>query len=382
MKRQDAKLYEELAKFSLCYALSDHKEADDVETRRGPMREIDIPGLKSSILNEEVRPGDIVEGEALASEFAAIYHPRAYYPSYPLGEIRAALREGKSAPETSPHYLPASRPPPLPDGWSIAFLFPTDKDALDRPDFPAHIRDVLTRDYQRMPLLLPPGREVEWGRVRFSARIVELRYDSLKNKAGMSENSYEVYSARGLTYFLAPESIEVVGERGSLRGSLYTEISLPQAGDWGKVTEILEGVVRDTVESIYPECRRGERQEEGCYLPYTGFHVMRFRRRLFCLVYDPVFVIFRAPRLVGLYASCDLLGRLEESSSLFERFVVAFCDELESGLVLEAVPRIETSYDNRLTWARERGALRGAVFDRLEEEHPYLGATLKWLRGD
>ena len=382
--RERRGLADEILRFSLCFALSEHARAFEIKGRHRAVSGMDVAGIKAGILGESVRAGDEVEGEALACGCAAVYQPRAYYPPYFLGEMRAALRRGENPPSASPHYLPVSAVPPLPDGWRITFLLPGDKEAFDRPDFPAHVRDVLTRDYLRMPLLIPPGEDPGWGRIRFRARVLQLRRDTMDRLAGLGERSYDAYAARGLTHFLQPLEMELEPgkEHPTLRGSLFAEVSFLEEPGWERVMGVLEGAVRGTVEEVFPECPRGEKQEMGCYLPHTGFHVVQFRRKLFALVFDPVITVFRSPDLVGLYLPCDLMRDLEKSASLFEGFVSRFAAVMEESLGLSTSPRVEAAYDNRLPWARDGGALRGASFLKVEEEHPFLKPTLDWLRGD
>jgi len=375
-------LAEEISKFSFCFALSEHRRAAETRGRAKSFSGLDVAAIKAGILGEAMRAGDEVEGEALASSFTAIYQPRAYYPSYFLGEMRAALRRGESPPPASPHYLPVSKLPPLPDGSHIEFLYQRDKAAFDRPDFPAHVRDVLTRDFMRIPLLVAPQQEVGQGRIHFRARLLRLDRDTAYRLAGLGDNSYNVYSARGLTHFLQPLEVETLDAEPSLRGSLFTELSCGEEPGWDKVISLLEEKVRGEVEEVFPPCARGEREELGCYLPHSGFHVTRFRRRLFAMVYDPVIVVFRAPRLLGLYLPSELARGRVEAAVLFEEFVVRIASAMERGLRLAAPLRVETAYDNRLPWARRQGALQGPVFDPLAEEYPFLKPTLRWLRGD
>ncbi|RJP31575.1 MAG: hypothetical protein C4536_07755 [Actinobacteria bacterium] len=380
--RERKTLAEEISKFSFCFALSEYRRALEAKGRARSFSGMDVAGIKAGILGEALRAGDEVEGEALASPYTAIYQPRAYYPSYFLGEMRAALRRGESPPSASPHYLPVNRLPPLPDGSRIVFLYQRDKSAFDRPDFPAHVRDVLTRDYMRIPLLVPPGQEAGRGLVRFRVRILQLDRDTAYGYAGLGDRSYEAYSARGLTHFLQPLEQRMANAGNSLRGSLFAELRLDGEPGWDRVTGMLEDTVRDVVEEVFPPCTRGEREEFGCYLPHSGFHVTRFKRRFFALVYDPVIVIFRAPHLVGVYLPGELSREAEEPASRFEEFALGFASAITAGLGLSSHPRVETAYDNLLPWARERGALRGPAFDLLGEEHPFLRPTLKWLRGD
>lgn len=374
-------LADEIAKLSLCFSLSAHEKAIDMKGRRRKLSGTDVVGIKAGILSEGLRPGDEVEGDGILSRFAAIYHPRAYYPSYFLGEMRAELRRGQNAPLASPHYLPVSDPPPLPDGSRLAFLFPPEKDSFDRPDYPANVRDVLTRDYPRIPLVFPEADKPVEGRIRFKARLRQLSRASMEELVGVGERSYDTYSARGITQFLEPLETEATGELMPLRGSLFAEMSIPGEPGWDRVMGLLEDAICGTVEAVFPPCPRGERQEMGCYVPHTGFHVVRFRRRLFGLVFDPVIAVFRSPNLFGLYLPCDLLGDVEDSSSIFERFVQGFAGDIEAGLGLASPLAVEIAYNNRLPWAAARGALKGDAFRKVGEEHPFLEPTLDWLRG-
>jgi hypothetical protein len=381
-RREKRTLAEEISKFSLCFALSEHRRAAEGMGRKKSHSGLDVAGIKAGILADAMRAGDEVEGTALASPFTAIYQPRAYYPSYLLGEMRAAIRRGESPPPASPHYLPVSALPPLPDDSCIVFLYQEEKAAFDRPDFPAHVRDVFTRDYMRMPLLVPPQQDVAQGRIRFRARLLRLDRDSAYRLAGIGENSYESYSSRGLTFFLQPLELETLAVEPGLRGALFAELSLEGEPGWESVVETLERVVCGVVEEVFPPCERGEREEPGCYLPHSGFHVTRFRRRLFALVYAPVIVVFRAPNLLGLFLPGELMSGHLEHASLFESFALRLSSSLRDGLGFHSLPRVEIAYDNRLPWAREGGTLRGPSFDPLPVEYPFLRPTLEWLRGD
>ena len=380
--RERRTLAEEISKFAFCFALSEHRRAVESRGKSRLFSGLDVAGIKAGILGESMRAGDEVEGEAVVCGYAAIYQPRAYYPAYFLGEMRAALRRGESPPAASPHYLPVSTLPRLPDGSHVTFLYQRDKAAFDRPDFPAHVRDILTRDYLRMPLLVPPGQDAGRGLMRFSARVLRLDRDTAYRLIGLRDNSYEAYSARGFTHFLQPLELEELDAKHSLRGSLFAEMSFAEEPAWEKVTGLLEERVQDIVQGVFPPCERGEREEMGCYLPRSGFHVTRFKRRFFALVYDPVVVIFRAPRLMGVYLPSEILQGREEAALLFEEFVLAFSSAMAEGLGHSSPPGVETAYDNLLPWARERGALRGEAFEGLLEDHPFLVPTLYWLRGD
>ena len=381
-QRERRTLADELAKFSLCFALSEYGRAVGERRGRKLLSGLDIAAIKAGILGETIRAGDEVEGEALASEFAAIYQPRAYYPAYLLGEMRAALRRGDEPPAASPHYLPVSCLPPLPDGSRVTFLFQADKTAFDRPDFPAHVRDVLTRDYTRIPMVVPPQQPELLGRIRFRARLLRLDRDTAYRLTALGEKAYEAYSARGLTHFLQPLEMDVLeeGEDSFLRGSLFAEMSCPEDPDWERVLDVLEETVCAAVDALFPGLERGERSEPGCHLPHSGFHVTRFRRRFFALVFDPVIVIYRAPRLLGVFMPSEL-GRGDETArSGFGEVAVRIADGMRKGLGLTSPLRVDIAYDNRLDWAGEREALRGKVFDSLMEEHPFLRTTLEWLR--
>jgi len=380
-RRKRDPLAEELGKFTICYALSEHACAEGGGGRPRRLTGLDVTGIKEGIFREILREGDVVEGEGILSPYSAIYQPRAYYPAYVMGEMRAALRRGEEAPTASPHYLPVSLLPALPDGWRVAFLYPAGKRSFERPDFPAHLRDVLTRDYQRMPFLLPPGMEPRWGGIGFRARLMKLSRETMRRLAGMGEDAYLAYAARGLVHFLVPEELEAVPGEVAPRGSLFAEVSFAEIAPWERACLSLEASLREAVEEAFPPCARGEREEAGCYLPRSGHHVFRFRSRLFAVVYDPVIAVMRAPALLGIYLPADLGETHGEAHSRFQRLVERLLPLLESGLQAPLPARVEVAYDNRLPWAREREALSGPLYQQLENRYTFLGPTLRWLRG-
>ncbi|MBC7246149.1 MAG: hypothetical protein H5T73_00005 [Actinobacteria bacterium] len=379
-RRRDV-LAEEIGKFSLCCALGEHEEAKRKRFRGRKFSRLDVAGIKEGIFRGDIQEGDEVEGEGTLSPYAAVYQPRAYYPAYVMGEVRAALRRGQPPPQTSPHYLPVSQLPPLPDGWRIRFLYPARKEAFDRPDFPAHVRDVLTRDYQRIPFLLPPGSEELRGRVRFRARLLQLGRDAMSRYSGMGENTYDAYAARGILHFLEPLELEE-GERDiSLRGSLFAEVSFAEDIDRGEIGRRLEELVCGVASEIFPECRRGAREDGGCYLPESGHHVLRFRSRLLALVYDPVIAVYRSPRLLGIYLPGELGDGGGDLRRRWESLAHALLSRLEREFTPHSPVRVEMCHDPRAYWARERGVMSGPDFLGLEEKRPFLAHTLRWLRG-
>lgn len=379
-RRRDV-LAEELGKFAICYALAEHASAEGGKFRPRRFSSLDVMRVKEGVLKGTLREGDEVEGEGILSPFSAVYQPRAYYPSYVMGEMRAALRRGEKAPSTSPHYLPVSLLPELPDGHRIAFLYPAEKRSFERPDFPAHVRDVLTRDFQRIPMLLPPGRDSMWGMVRFRARLMKLGAETMRRLTGMTEEAYEAYAGRGLVHFLDPVELTEAGQEVSLRGSLFAELSLAEVPSWERACQSLEASLREAVEWTFPPCARGEREEAGCYLPHTGHHVFWFRSRLFAVVYAPVIAVMRSPALLGIFLPADLSGSDQEAHSRFGGLVDRLVFLLESDLEAPVPARVELAYDNRLPWAREREALSGPRFQELEARYPFLAPTLRWLRG-
>lgn len=361
-------LADEIGKFALCFAFSRRDQAPSTG-RPHKVSGLDIAEIKSAILSQSIGAGDEIEGEGVLSRFAAVYSPRAYYPSYFLGEMRAELRAGAGIPSASAHYLPVSCLPPLPDGYCLSFLFPVDKTEFERPDFPSNIRDVMTRDYLHFPLVSLPDERVE-GRIRFKARLRQLSRETMHDLAGVGEKPYESYSARGLTYYLEPLEVEATGREQGLRGSLFAEMAIPGNPGWHPVAGILESLICQAVEAVFPRCERGERQELTCYLPQSGHQVVRFRRRLFGLVYDPVVVLFRAPNLLGLYLPCDLRVEIDSSARLFEDFVAEVAGRLETELQLDWPLTVEIAYDNRAPWARARGALESRSFRMVSEDYP------------
>ena len=371
-------LADEVFKFALCFALSDHDRALGARAGRRTHSDMDARHIKAGILGERVRAGDEIEGYGIIANFAAIYSPLAYYPSYFLGEIKAELREGAGAPPASPNYLPVSELPPFADGSRISFLFPPEKTAYTRSDLPGNIRDVLTRDYANIPLVRGSEQRLA-GRVRFRARLRKLSSESMVQLAGVGERSYESFAARGLTHFLEPLEVVATGKPSGLRGSLFAEMRVPGNTDWDSVVPILEESIYRAVEAVFPSCERGECVEIPCYLPETGHQVVRFRRRLFGLVYDPVFALFRSPDLLGLYLPCDLFEGMEATASLFERFVEDVAKAVEKDLELGMPLKVEIAYDNRLSWARMREAMRGESFRKVGQMYPVLEPTLEWL---
>lgn len=379
-RRKRNLLAEEMGKFTMCYALSGHASAEGRGRRGGTFAGLEVQRIKEGIFREVLREGDTVEAEGVLNPYAAIYQPRAFYPAYVMGEIRDSLRRGEPPPPTSPHYLPVSRLPELPDGLRISFLYPARKADFDRPDFPAHVRDVLTRDFPRLPVLLPGDDGQVGGRVRLRARLLRLDRELLRRLAGIGEEAYAAYASRGLVYFLEPLEMERV-ESLPLRGSLFAEISLAMPSSWERSCASLDLLLRETVEEVFPPCERGDREEGTCYLPRGGHHVFRFRSRLFALVYHPAIAVLRSPGLLGLFLPADLDGAEEEPHLLFRRLVEGMMERLAAELGGAAGCRMEVAYDNRLPWVRERGALVGPDFAALGEEYPFMAPTLDWLRG-
>ncbi len=369
-----------MGKYAMLYALAEHASAEVGKSRPRRFSGLDVLRVKEGLLKETLREGDELEGEGILSPYSAVYQPRAYYPAYVMGEVRSALRRGEEVPSTSPHYLPVSVLPELPDGHRIAFLYPPEKRSFERPDFPAHVRDVLTRDFHRIPLIIPPGLDVGWGMVKFRARLMRLSRDTMRRLAGLTEEAYMAYAARGLVHFLEPAEV-AAGPKVFLRGSLFAEVCLAEIRRWERACLSLETALREAVEYSFPACERGEREEAGCYLPQTGHHVFRFRNRLFAVVYAPVIAVMRAPSLLGVFLPADLSGSDPEVHSRFEGLVNRLLSLLESYLETPVSARVELAYDNRLAWARQREVLSGPRFQELEERYPFLAPTLQWLRG-
>ncbi len=373
---------EEISRFSLCYVLGEREGLMGADREGGTHAHMDVGSLKAAIFSGAVSPGDVVEGEGFLGHYAAVYRPRAHYPQYVLGEMRAALRRGEDEPAASPHFLPVSRMPLFADGRRACFLYPLAKRAFDKPDFPAHVREVLTRDYQRIPMLLPPGMEPLAGKAFFRGRLLQVGREAAHRLAGLGDRSYDTYSARGMVSFLEADELQVLDVEASLRGSLFVEASLPVDVDWGRAVEALERETRGAVEMVFPPCERADEPRADCALPQGGYHLTRFRRRLFAMVYDPVIAVFRAPRLLGIYLPCDLPREEDAAEKLFAAFAIHLFGALEEALALPEPVRVDVAYDNTLSWTRERGAMKGPDFKRVEEEHPFLIPTLRWLRGE
>ncbi len=277
--RGERGMAEELSRFALAFALCEREGAVGGDAHGRVHARMDVASLKAGIFSGAVSPGDVVEGEAVAGPYAAVYRPRAHYPQYVLGEMRAALRRGESEPAASPHFLPVSRLPLSADGRRVCFLHPLAKKAFDRPDFPAHVREVLTRDYHRIPVLVPPGFESARGEVFFRGRLLRVGRETAHRLAGLGDRSYDAYSARGMLSFLEAMELEVIDGGASLRGSLFAEASLPAEPGWEEMVGVLEREVRVTVEEVFPPCEREGEPRADCALPHGGYHLTRFRRR-------------------------------------------------------------------------------------------------------
>lgn len=379
LKRELERLRRELGKFQLLFALSHHREIASGQRSKRAWKGMDVEALKAGILREEISPGDRVEGRGILSPYAAIYQPRAFYPKYVLGEIKAAMQRGEGEPAVSPHFLPASRLPRLPDGWNIAFLYLDGEGALTRPALPADLREVLVRHYPVLLALLPPGSADVFGRVSFKGQIYRIDHEYLERPLGMREEAYRVYSNRGIVFFLSMEEVELLGKAG-LRGSLFLELSLPpEAG------EALSGDgFRDLFCSAVEECLgESEREREpSCgYLPLTGYQELRFRSRLTGVVDSPFYAVFRAPTSLGLYFPCELTGQVGEGETLLSALLEAM-EEKASGTVSPTRWSIDLCSDSSSPLRRERGVLRGPLFRRLEAEWPEVGPLISWLRGE
>ncbi len=377
MEKELERWKRELGKFQLLFALSHHR---DIVKRYRPGKKwkgVDVEVLKAAILREEISPGDQVEGMGVLNPYAAIYEPRAFYPKYVLGEIRAAMQRGEGSPLVSPHFLPASRLPRLPGGWRIAFLYPEATEALTRPALPADVREVLVRHYPILPALLPPGMEADFGRVTFRGWIFRLDHGHLEEALGMREEVYRAYSQRGIVYFLVLEELAPRG-KGDLRGSLFLELSLPPESGKALVGDGFRDLFCSAVEECLGE-ERGEREPSCGYLPLTGYQELRFRSRLTGVVDSPFYGIFRAPASLGLYLPCELVDGADEGMELLSSLLAVM--EREAGKA--GVPqgwRLDFCSDASSTFWKEREPLRGPLFSRLEEEWPGAGPLLSWLR--
>ncbi len=134
-----------------------------------------------------------------------MHHPRAYYPEMFLGDLRATTPKNGKAEGASclPHVLPVVRLPELPDGWEIRFLYPGSNGLFQYYEHPHRLMDVLTRDYLRIPVLLPPGGH-PGGMVRFRARLLEMRQEQLEDYVHLDPREAQAYAVRGLNLFLTP----------------------------------------------------------------------------------------------------------------------------------------------------------------------------------
>jgi hypothetical protein len=369
----------EIAKFSLCFAVYRQHERE-LESGGGVCGavKLTLAGLKDLLREEAPAAGIVVEMEGVLSPFSAVYTPRAFYPPYIQGEIRRAMQGCGDFPRVPLHFRPVNRLPASEEIGRLVFLYPPGRRDFERPDFPVDTRDVLTRDFLRFPLLLPPGWDPEPGRVRLRAKVVQVEREILEKCLPMGEKTYLAYLRRGLVHYLFPLDMERTAEPPPATGTLFAELSLEggkRPGAW------LEEVLCPAVEAVFPGRDRGEKKEEGWCLPGAGFHVAGFRGRFASLVYEPAYFLFRAPSSLGVYLPWDLHRDLAEGESRLRSLV----EEVIAGLGGEgkaAEPRLRFTFDNTLTWARERGALGGDEFRALIRFHPPLAPVVSWLRGD
>ncbi len=378
----------ELAKYGFFYAFSDHRRARGREPGRiFPTHKMkSLTGLKSLFRRQMLYPGTMVEGRGVLSPFISLYRPRAHYPQMILGGLRSTSEEAGEKSSSLPHILPVIKLPPLPDGNLIYFLYPEDAELFHRYEFPQDLREVLTRDYLRVPLLLPPEYAGAEGVVEFRARLLELREESLRPHASIGGKAYQGYSLRGLTLFLS-----LVEEDGYLqelpeipygaRGALFVESRVSPL-NIESVESSVEAALKCCAEELFPEERQGERKEGTKIDHQTDHHFLRFRNRLFAFIYKPLIAVYRYPHYFSLYMPLPLQPEvLKEKELLFEKAYGRLTQTISrTEEWSEAQFTVDFVHDASLPFWRERGVLRNDLFLRVLREKPFLKATLDWLR--
>jgi hypothetical protein len=318
-----------------------------------------------------------------------------------LGDLRASvaqadetgLEDEARAPDGTswlPHVLPVVRLPGLPGGWDINFLYPSPAGLFQRYEHPHRLMDVLTRDYLRTPILLPSSGSHPTGWVRYRARLLELRQGQLEQFTHLDRRESEAYAARGLNLFLAAsgegqgvEPLEPAPPTPPAPcGSLFVETRirpLPHS----RVESVLEEALASMAEELFPGTDRG-RKRDGLDIDHaTGHHFLRFRRRLFALIYRPIIAVYRSPHFLSLYLPAALEpALLREKEELFER-AFAFLEEsmIDHGAAVEGGLPVDFTHNPCLPAWRAREVLRNGLIDRVVEERPHLARTVLWLRG-
>jgi hypothetical protein len=378
----------ELNKYAYFYSLKEYARARGSEGGATQPRAFpSLAELKAAVKSGRLRPGETVEGEAFLSPYISMHHPRAHYPEMFLGDLRASVSEEGSH---LPHVLPVVRLPGLPGGWSIQFLYPRSAELFQRYEHPHRLMDVLTRDYLRIPVLLPAHADYPTGWVKFRARLLEMRQDHLEEFVHLDRRESAAYAMRGLNLFLVVsgegQGVEPLESATSIssvpRGSLFVESRirpLPHA----RVESILEEALTSMGEELFPGTNRGEKRAGLDIDPDTGHHYLSFRHRLFALIYRPIIAVYRSPHFLSLYLPTTLASADSgEKEEIFER-AFAWMEErmIHHGAAVEGGLPVDFTHDPCLPAWRAREILRNGLIDRVVEERPYLARTVLWLRG-
>ncbi len=381
----------ELNRYAFFYNMKNISEARGSGDAPSSTREIaSLAELKKEFAAGTLRPGAEVSGEAFISPFISMHRPRAYYPELLLGSLRASAPGHSHKPDGLPHALPVVELPPLPGGWKMIFLYPGPEGLFTRYQHPAGFRDVLIRDYPRLPLLVPAGNAAVPGRVAFRARLLELRPEKLREALAWEKRELEAYALRGLNLYLAVldegQGLQGQGEAGlegvdAVFGSLFAEsrIRMP-AGAREEV--LLEECLISAVEEVFPPVERGERRQGPDLDHETGHHYLRFRRRLSAFIYRPAFAVFKKPSFLGLFLPSALSGQiLEENRRRFRDLYLKVVEALMDCAASPESMELDFVHEPHHGFWRERGLLEGELLGTVLERHPLLAETVSWLRG-
>ncbi len=365
----------ELAKYGYHWALAMGGRARPHATpRRGVPRVNEPAEVKAAYRRGDLHPGDLVQGSGILSPFSALYRPRSYYPEYLLGQMKLDPVTPGSRLPTNPRIRPVVKLPPLRGGATIAFLYPQGKRALERQSFPGDLREALTRDYDQIPIVLPPGFEAWTGPCAWRARLQRLNDADALKLGGVAGPLYGTMEERGLTLFLSAEDEDCgletapAVEHEPLAGSLFLEARI--TGE--RADEHLRQALVDELPAAVHEAFGGKSIGED----------MRVMRRLLALVQPPVIAVQRAPHLLSLFLPCDLAGDLASCAGDFE----AFTDMLLAGLerVIQSHghaldPEIDFAFDSRRPFFAERRAMRTGLLDEVVHRRPHLVPVRDWL---
>lgn len=387
-ERAVEKAANELNKYAFFYSLKEHTRARGSEGGvAAPRSYPSLEGLKSAVKSGRLRPGETVDVEGFLSPFISMHRPRAYYPEMFLGDLRATApgesrEDGAEGASCLPHVLPVVRLPGLPDGWEIRFLYPASTGLFQHYEHPHRLMDVLTRDYLRIPVLLPPG-DYPAGMVRFRARLLEMRPVQLEEFVHLDARESDAYTMRGLTLFLeaSGEGWEAEPD-GAPCGSLFVETRIKPLSHT-RAEAVLEEALANVAEELFPATYRGDRKAGLDIDHETGHHFLRYRQRLFALIYRPFIAVYRAPHFLSLYLPTLLdEAALADREEVFDRAFSLLEEEMvKHGVVVEGGLPVDFVHDPRLPAWRDREALRNSLIERVVEERPYLSDTVHWLRG-